>query len=66
MGNPTYVTIRRTRKYRIDPLVHVALVNVYQDRSYKIICTNFWVYSRQVTQVDEAVTCLSCITKDTQ
>lgn len=59
------VTVRRTRKYRWDPLVHLAHQVDGRDRPYKILCTNFWVYPRQLELVDDVVTCLNCIAKDT-
>lgn len=65
MGSRALLAVRRTRKFRTDTLVHLAYQEDGRDRPYKILCTNFWVYARQVELIDEYVTCLNCIAKDT-
>ncbi len=56
--------VRRARKFRVDPLVHIVHVDKERDRPIQILCTKYWVYRRQVNHTDEPATCLGCIAKD--
>lgn len=55
------VNVVRTRKYRIDKLVHIATFVVEGERWYRLECTRFNMRPHQVVVSHELATCITCI-----
>lgn len=52
---------RRTRKFRVDPLVH--LIILVEGRSdIQIACTKAWVGLHHIDATHDPVTCFLCLT----
>ncbi len=65
MANEYVVSGKRTRKYRTDTLIHLVVVQHEKLRPYKVVCTNYWVYSHQMELVDDAPNCIRCLSTPT-
>lgn len=71
-GDPTvtFRTATRARKFREDPLIHFVKVRGVglesSRRDCKILCTGFWLYTRQLVFADLPVTCIACIGRSTK